>query len=113
MSLQKQITTSASWFDADRVEGTNDWIITSNIFFSANIRIFATVNVIEIEAERISTDKGVLEIDGGLDVDIEVNSIEYAIGESEDYQPLPFEVHPNDVSHIKTLLECEADVFLR
>ena len=100
-----------SWFDVDRVEGTNDWVITSNIFFSANIRIFATVNIIEIERERISTDKGVMEIDAGVDVDIEVNSIEYAIGESEDFQPL--EIHPNDVPYIKALLERESDVFLR
>ena len=102
-----------SWFDADQVDGTNDWVITSNVFFSANIRIFATVEVIEVEAERISTDKGVLEIDGGLDVDIEVNSIEYAIGESEDFQPLPFEIHPIDLSFIKDILEQEAHVFLR
>ena len=100
-----------SWFDADQVDGTNDWVITSNIFFSANLRIFATVNVIEVEAERISTDKGVLEIDGGLDVDIEVNSIEYAIGDSEDYQPI--DIHPNDLPYIKAILERESDVFLR
>ena len=102
-----------SWFDAYRVDGTNDWIITSNVFFSANIRIFATVEVVEYDGERISTDKGVLEIDGGVDVDIQINSIEYAIGDSEDFQPFPFEIHPNDVSFIKTLLERESDVFLR
>ena len=102
-----------SWFDAYRVDGTNDWVITSNVFFSANVRIIATVNVIEYDGERISTDKGVMEIDGGVDVDIQINSIEYAIGDSEDFQPLPFEVHPNDVSFIKDLLECKAHVFLR
>ena len=102
-----------SWFDAYRVEATNDWVITSNVLFSVNIRIFATVNVIETEPERISTDKGVLEIDGGLDVDIQINSIEYALGDSEDFHPLPFEIHPNDVSFIKTILEREAHAFLR
>ena len=102
-----------SSFDAYRLEGSNDWVITSNIFFSANIRILATVNVIETESERISTDKGVLEIDGGLDADIQINSIEYAIGDSEDFQPFPFEIHPSDVSYIKDLLERESDVFLR
>ena len=102
-----------SWFDAYRVDGTNDWIITSNVFFSVNIRIFATVEVVEYDGERISTDKGVLKIDGGVDVDIEINSIEYAIGDSEDFKPLPFEVHPNDIPYIKALLEREADVFLK
>ena len=102
-----------SWFDADRVEGTNDWVITSNVFFSANLRIFATVNVIEIESERISTDKGVMEIYGGVDVDIEINSIEYALGDTEDFQPLPFEIHPNDMEYLEAMIEKEAHVFLR
>ena len=100
-----------SWFEAYRVEGTNDWVITSNVFFSANLRILATVNVIETEPERISTDKGVMEIDGGVDVDIQINSIDYAIGDSEDYQP--FDIYPNDIPFIKTLLEREAHVFLK
>ena len=99
-----------SWFEAYRVEGTNDWIITSNVFFSANIRIFATVEVVEYDGERISTDKGVLEINGGVDVDIHINSIQYSIGDSEDYQPI--DIHPNDVPYIKALLERESDVFL-
>ena len=102
-----------SWFDAYRIEATNDWVITSNIFFSANLRIIATVNVIEIESERISTDKGVMEIDGGLNADIQINSIEYALGDSENFKPFPFEIHPSDVSYIKDLLEREAHVFLR
>ena len=102
-----------SWFDAYRVDGTNDWVITSNIFFSANLRIVATVEVIEYDGERIPTDKGVLEIDGGVDVDIEINSIQYSIGDSEDFKPFPFEIHPSDVSYIKDLLEREAHVFLR
>ena len=102
-----------SWFDAYRVDGTNDWVITSNVFFSANIRIVATVNVIEYDGERISTDKGVMEIDGGLDVDITINSIDYSIGDTEDFQPLPFEVHPQDIPYINALLEREAHVFLR
>ena len=100
-----------SWFDADRVERTNDWVITSNVLFSVNIRIFATVEVVEYDGERIPTDKGVMEIDGGVDVDIEINSIEYAIGESEDFKP--FDIYPNDIPFIKTLLEREAHVFLR
>ena len=100
-----------SWFDAYRVDGTNDWVITSNVFFSANIRIVATVEVIEIESERISTDKGVMEIDGGVDVDIAINSIQYSIGDSEDFKP--FDIYPNDIPFIKTLLEREADVFLK
>ena len=102
-----------SWFEAYRVEGTNDWVITSNVFFSANIRIVATVEVVECDGERISTDKGVLEIDGGLDVDITINSIEYVIGDSEDYQPLPFEIHPNDVPYLEAMIENEAHVFLK
>ena len=102
-----------SWFDADRVEGTNDWIITSNVFFSANIRIVATVNVIEYDGERISTDKGVMEIDGGLDVDIQINSIEYAIGDSENFKPLLFEVYPQDIGYLEAMIEKEAHVFLR
>ena len=102
-----------SWFDAYRVDGTNDWIITSNIFFSANVRIIATVEVVEYDGERISTDKGVLEIDGGLDVDIQINSIQYSIGDSEDFQPLPFEVQPNDMEYLEAMIEKEAHVFLR
>ena len=100
-----------SWFDAYRIEATNDWVITSNVFFSANLRILATVEVVEVESERISTDKGVLEIDGGLDVDIEINSIDYSIGDSEDFKPLPFEVHPNDVEYLEAMIEKEAHVF--
>ena len=102
-----------SWFDADRVDGTNDWVITSNVLFSANIRIFATVEVVEYDGERISTDKGVLEIDGGVDVDIQINSIDYAIGDSEDFHPLPFEVHPQDIGYLEAMIEKEAHVFLK
>ena len=102
-----------SWFDAYRVEGTSDWVITSNTFFSANIRIVATVEVVEIESERISTDKGVMEIDGGLDADIQINSIEYALGDTEDFQPFPFEIHPQDIGYLEAMIEKEAHVFLR
>ena len=102
-----------SWFDAYRIEATNDWVITSNVFFSANLRILATVEVVEYDGERIPTDKGVLEIDGGVDVDIQINSIEYALGDTEDFQPFPFEIHPNDMEYLEAMIEKEAHVFLR
>ena len=102
-----------SWFEAQQVEGTNDWIITSNVFFSVNVRIFATVEVIEYESEGIPTDKGILHLEGGTGVEVQIESIQYAIGDTEDFHPLPFEVHPHDVRYLQAMIEKEADVFLR
>ena len=102
-----------SWFEAERIEGTNDWIITSNIFFSVNVRILATVEVIIYDSERIPTDKGVLHLEGGTGVEVHIESIQYAIGDSEEFHRLPFEVHPHDVRYLQAMIEKEADVFLK
>ena len=102
-----------SWFEAQRIEATNDWIISSNVFFSVNVRILATVEVIIYDGERIPTDKGVLHLEGGTGVEVQIESIQYAIGDSEDFQPLPFEVHPHDVRYLQAMIEKETDVFLK
>ena len=102
-----------SWFEAQRVEGTNDWIITSNVFFSVNVRILATVEVINYDGERIPTDKGILHLEGGTGVEVQIESIQYAIGDTEDFHPLPFEVHPQDIGYLEAMIEDDADVFLK
>ena len=102
-----------SWFEAQRVEGTDDWIITSNVFFSVNVRILATVEVVEYESEGIPTDKGVLHLEGGTAVYVHIESIQYAIGDTEEFHPLPFEVHPHDMEYLEAMIEDEAHVFLR
>ena len=102
-----------SWFEAQRIEATNDWIITSNVFFSVNVRILARLEVVVYDGERIATDKGILHLEGGTGVEVEIESIQYAIGDSEEFHRLPFEVHPHDMRYLQAMIEKEADVFLR
>ena len=94
-----------SWFEAERIEATNDWIITSNIFFSVNVRILATVEVVEYDSERIPTDKGILHLQGGTGREVHIEAIQYAIGDSEEFHPLPFEVHPHDMEYLESMIE--------
>ena len=92
------------WFDATRLDG-DDWEITTNIFWSFNIRFIATVVSVRLDDERISTDRGIHVVPGNLETCVTIKNITWCLGDSEEFQPLPFNLNEPELWMLEDLIE--------